>query len=380
MKIVVAPNAFKGSLSAREAAVAMADGIRRVVSNADIVLVPVADGGDGLVEVALESLQGDRCRVLATGPRFDLVEAQFCHVPELGFAAIEMAQASGLTLLPEHLRDPLLTTTFGTGELIQAAIDLGVYKVGIGIGGSATNDGGIGMAAALGVQFLDNNGRSVRPVGGSLQNIAHIDISGLDPRIKEISIEGICDVDNPLLGTKGAARTYGPQKGATREQVEQLEAGLANLARVIQTDLAIDVTTLPGGGAAGGLGAGLYAFLGATLRPGVDVVMDLVGLEEKLEGADLALTGEGQIDSQTCFGKAPVGVARRAKNMSVPCIALAGSVDEELADVQAQGIDAVFSLCTGPMTLDAALSQADVLVARVTEQVVRCFLSGRKKF
>lgn len=285
MKVVVAPNAFKGSLTASKVAVAMAAGIRSLVPDADIELVPVADGGDGLVEIALDTLQGERRKLLVTGPRFDLVEAQFCYVPEKGFVAIETALASGLALLPEHLQDPTQTTTFGTGELIQAALDLGVVKIGVGIGGSATSDGGVGMAAALGVRFLDDTGKVVRPLGEALGDIVHIDMSGLDPRLADVTIEAVCDVDNPLVGEQGAARVYGPQKGATQEQVKQLEAGLINLAQVIKTDLGKDVGDLPGGGAAGGLGAGLYAFLGATLRPGVDVVLDMVNLEEKLKNA-----------------------------------------------------------------------------------------------
>ncbi len=378
MKIVVAPNAFKGSMSAACAAVAMAEGIRRVLPDVHIDQVPVADGGDGLVEVALNALRGERCRLLVTGPRFDLVEAWFCHVPEQSFAAIEMALASGLALLPDNLHDPMRTTTLGTGELILAALDLGVNRIGVGIGGSATCDGGIGMATALGVRFLDALGRSVSPVGGALQDIAHIDPSGLDPRITETTVEAVCDVDNPLVGEHGAARVYGPQKGADPEQVEQLESGLNNLARVIKADLGLDVCNLPGAGAGGGLGAGLYAFLGAALRPGVDVVLDLVGLDEKLEGADLVLTGEGQIDFQTAFGKAPAGVAQRAKKQKIPCIVVAGSVGEDLGELHKQGVDAVFSLCSGPMSLQEAMEQAESAIVRSTEQVLRCFLAGQR--
>ena len=378
MKIIVAPNAFKGSMTAGRAAVAMAEGIRLVLADVQIDLVPVADGGDGLVAVALDALQGERCKLLVTGPRFDLVEAEFCHVPEQSFAAIEMALASGLALLPEDMRDPTQTTTLGTGELILAALDLGVKKIGVGIGGSATCDGGVGMATALGARFLDAAGRPVSPVGGALQDIAHIDLSGLDPRIGDTHIEAVCDVENSLLGEQGAARVYGPQKGADPGQVEQLESGLKNLARVIKADFDLDVYDLPGGGAAGGLGAGLHAFLGAVLRPGVDVVLDLVGLDEKLEGADLVLTGEGQVDFQTAFGKAPAGVAMRAKKQKIPCIVVAGSVGENLGDLHKQGVDAVFSLCSGPMSLQEAMQEAEISITRVTEQMLRCFLAGQR--
>lgn len=379
MKIVVAPNAFKGSMTARHAAESMAAGIRMAWPDVQIELVPVADGGDGLVAVALDALQGKRYRLLVTGPRFELVESEFCHVPELSFAAIEMALASGLALLPEDMRDPVLTTTLGTGELILAALDLGVRKIGVGIGGSATCDGGIGMATALGALFLDAAGHPVSPVGGALQDIVHIDLSGLDPRIGDTVIEAVCDVENPLLGEQGAARVYGPQKGAGREQVEQLEIGLTHLARVIQADLGLDVRNLPGAGAAGGLGAGLHAFLGAALRPGVDVVLDLVGLDEKLEGAALVLTGEGQIDFQTVFGKAPAGVAQRAKKQKIPCIVVAGSVGADLGTLHQQGVDAVFSLCPGPMSLKEAMAQAETSISRTTEQVIRCFLAGQRR-
>ena len=378
MKIVAAPNAFKGCLSASAAAQAMAEGIRRVLPEAEVVCVPVADGGDGLVDVAIEGLAGEPRMVAVTGPLGDPLQATFCYVPAMGFAAIEMALASGLALLPEDRRDPMRTTTRGTGELIAAALDLGVSRIGVGIGGSATNDGGIGMAAALGVRFLDEHGETVEPVGGSLGEIRRIDMSGLDPRAKSVRFEAVCDVDNPLCGPKGAAAVYGPQKGATPEQVAVLDAGLANLADVIERTLGLDVRGLPGAGAAGGLGAGLHAFLGAELRRGVDLVLDLVNLDEKLRGARLVLTGEGQIDFQTVFGKAPAGVGAAAKARGVPCVAIAGSVGERLEDLHGAGIDAVFSLCPGPMTLESAMTNATELLARAAEQVVRIYLAGSR--
>lgn len=376
MKIVIAPNAFKGSLTAGEAAAAMAAGVKSVLEDVNIVQVPVADGGDGLVAVAIDTLRGERRRVLVSGPCFELVDAEFCFVPELDFVAVEMALASGLALLPEDCRDPARTTTFGTGELIMAALDLGVGRVGVGIGGSATNDGGIGVAAALGIRFLGSDGQEVKPVGASLADIVHIDASGLDPRINKTVVEAVCDVDNPLLGGQGATRVYGPQKGATPEQVEMLEAGLANLAAVIESDLEIDVCDLPGGGAGGGLGAGLHAFLGAKMRSGTEMVLDLVGLEEKMIGADLVLTGEGKIDFQTAFGKAPAGVASLAKKNKIPCVAIAGTVDDELGELPDMGLSAVFSICPGPISLADAMAKGDEYLARVSAQVVRCFLSA----
>lgn len=377
MKVVIAPNAFKGSLSARQAADAMAEGVRHAMRDAVIVTVPVADGGDGLVDVALAALGGEERRLNVSGPDGTPVEATFCHVPQMRFAAIEMARASGLVLVDPARRNPMLTTTRGTGELIQAALDLDVSRIGVGLGGSATNDGGIGMAAALGVRFLDEDGCEVAPVGGSLGRIRHIDITQrAAPRIAAVQFDAVCDVDNPLCGERGAACVYGPQKGATPEQVALLDAGLANLASVIRTDLGIDVRDLPGAGAAGGLGAGLHAFLGATLRRGVDVVLDLVQLDEKLEGADLVLTGEGRIDAQTACGKAPAGVGAAAKARGIPCIAIAGSLGDGLADLHAIGIDAVFTLCPGPVSLADAMRDGARHLSIATEQAMRCFLAA----
>lgn len=379
MKIVAAPNALKGSLTATEAAIAMEAGIRRILPNAEVVQVPVADGGDGLVDVAVEALNGERRSLRIRGPRNSLVEANYCYVKSMDLVAVEMALASGLALLPEDLHDPTLTTTFGTGELIKAGLDLGVSRINVGIGGSATNDGGIGMAQALGGRFLDKDGQELPGIGGSLASIVKIDLSGLDPRLQETTVEAVCDVDNPLYGPKGAAFVYGPQKGASPEQVKELDHGLENLAEVIQKDLGIDVKNMPGAGAAGGLGAGLHAFLGATLCKGIDLIFDLVGLPEKLSGADLVLTGEGQIDFQTVFGKAPGGVGAAAKARGIPCFALAGSIGKELGDLHDSGIHAVFSLCPGPMTLEESMKRSKENVARVTEQAIRAFLAGRNQ-
>lgn len=379
MKFVVAPNAFKGCLSASEAAGAMAAGVWGAVPAADVVCVPVADGGDGLVDVAIEALAGEPRVVPVSGPRGEPIQATFCYVPAMNFAAVEMALASGLALLPADRRDPTLTTTRGTGELILAALDLGVSRIGVGIGGSATNDGGIGMAAALGVRFLDDRETPVKPVGGELGRIRRVDMSGLDRRVASVQFEAVCDVDNPLCGPTGAAAVYGPQKGATPEQIEVLDAGLANLADVIERDLGLDVRDLPGSGAAGGLGAGLHAFLGAGLRRGVEVVLDLVDLDGILAGADLVLTGEGQIDFQTAHGKAPAGVGAAAQLRGVPCIAIAGSLGEGLGDLHTVGIDAVFSLCPGPVSLDEAMTRAAEYLTGATEQAVRAFLVGTGK-
>ena len=379
MKIVTAPNAFKGSLTATEAAIAMEAGIRKILPNAEVVQVPVADGGDGLVDVAVEALDGEMRSLKVTGPRNSPVEANYCYVKSMDLVTVEMALASGLALLPDDLQDPTLTTTFGTGELIKAGLDLGVSRINVGIGGSATNDGGMGMAQALGVRFLDKEGRELPGIGASLASIVKIDLSGLDPRIKTTTVEAVCDVDNPLYGPKGAAFVYGPQKGATPDQVEKLDKGLKNLAELIHKDLGMDVANMPGAGAAGGLGGGLHAFLGAKLCKGIDLIFDLVGLPEKLSGADLALTGEGQIDFQTVFGKAPGGVGVAAKAQGIPCFAIAGSIGKELGDLHESGINAVFSLCPGPMTLEESMKLSKENITRITEQAIRAFLAGRNQ-
>ena len=378
MKIVLAPNAFKGSMSAMQAALAMVQGVRQACRGAEVMPVPVADGGDGLAEVLIDALGGEARSLSVQGPFGEPVQAVLCHVPALGLSAVEMAAASGLALLAPGDRDPTRTSTYGTGELIRAALDLGARHVVVGVGGSATNDGGVGMAAALGVRFLDAADNPVLPVGGCLGQIRSIDMTGLDPRLAGVRCEVMCDVDNPLLGPVGAARVYGPQKGASPAQVEELEAGLAQLGAVIAADLGLDVRDLPGAGAAGGLGAGLRAFLGADLRRGVDLVLDLVGLDAKLAGADLVITGEGRIDSQTAFGKAPAGVAQRAKARGVPCLAIAGGIGEGIGDLHAIGIDAVFSLCSGPMSLEQAMEAGPTLLRATTEQVVRCFVRAQR--
>jgi len=377
MRIVLAPNAFKGSMSAMQAALAMEQGVRAAFPAAEVCKVPVADGGDGLTEVLIDALGGEAHSVTVSGPLGEPVRATLCNVPSRGLAAVEMASASGLALLAPERREPTRTSTFGTGELIRAALDLDVHHIVVGIGGSATNDGGVGMAAALGVRFLDADGATVPPIGGALTQIRRIDTTKLDPRLRGVRFEVICDVDNPLVGPRGAAAVYGPQKGASPDQVAALDSGLVNLADRIAEGLGLEVRDLPGAGAAGGLGAGLHAFLGAELRRGVDLVLDLVGLDAKLEGADLVITAEGQIDFQTAFGKAPAGVAERAKARGIPCLAIAGGIGEGIAELHPIGIDAVFSLCPGPVALEQAMTSGPALLSAATQQVVRCFFSGR---
>lgn len=375
MKIVVAPNAFKGSLSAVRAADAMCTGIRRRLADAQIRAIPVADGGDGLLEALESALAAERHSCTVRGPLGEAIDATFLYSPAKQLAVIEMATAAGLALLDAHRLDALQASSEGVGQLVKAALDLGARHIVLGIGGSATTDGATGMASALGLRFLDEQDRPLRGNGANLQRIRRIDDSGVDKRLSDIRLEVACDVDNPLLGETGAARVYAPQKGAGPAEVEQLEQGLANLAVVTKRDIGIDIRDLPGAGAAGGLGAGLKAFFNAELKPGAQLVLALLGVEQAIEGADLVLTGEGRLDGQTRFGKAPGAVAALAQKHGVPCIAIAGMLDDGAYSLHDAGFSAVFSLCPGPVTLEQALQQSEKFLASSTEQVIRCLLS-----
>lgn len=371
MKIAIAPNAFKGSLTAAEAAACIERGLRRSLRGLSVVKIPMADGGDGtlLAIVAATGGQSVPCRV--TDPLGRRIRSLLGLTGGGKTAVIEMALASGLALLKPQERNPMLTTTRGTGELIRAALDRGVQEIIIGIGGSATNDGGMGMARALGARFLDACNRELPDRGGALGQLARIDVSGLDARLKDTTILVACDVDNPLCGPRGAAQVYGPQKGATPVMVKQLDAGLKRLAAVLQNDLGVKVATLPGAGAAGGLGAGLVAVLNAHMRPGVDIVTNAIGLEHKLAGCDLVITGEGRLDGQTSYGKAPAGVARVARKLGIPAIAICGCLGPDAGNVRRAGIAAFFS------ALEESVAEADLpqrgpgMLERCAEQVGR---------
>jgi glycerate kinase len=377
MKIIAAPNAFKGSLSATEAANAMKKGILAAIPDCDIICVPVADGGDGLTEVMALALSGKLVEISVLDPVFEPLNSAFCLAENQRVAVIEMARASGLALLPKEKQNPAKTSTYGTGELIHAALDRGMKRIVVGLGGSATCDGGIGMASALGYKFLDKDGMALVPIGGSLRMVHSIDRSKVDIRLQNVTFEGVCDVTNPLTGPNGASYVYSSQKGATIEQIKELDEGLENLAAVIQKEMGIDIREMAGAGAAGGLGGGLHAFLGAKLRKGIDLVIDITNLKEKIHGADLVLTAEGRIDFQTKFDKAPAGVARAAKEAGVPCIAVCGGIGERIEELYDIGIDAVFTLCNGPQTLEAAMQDSSNLLCHAVEQVVRTFLAGR---
>ncbi len=380
MKIVLAPNALKGSCSSSAAARAMARGLRRVAPQAELVEIPVADGGDGLLELAVQALGAQRIPVQVTGPRFTPVKAALAWLPHRRMALIEMALASGLALLAEDQRDPGLTTSLGTGELMRAALDLGAETLLVGIGGSATNDGGIGMASALGYRFLGADGRPVPVTGGGLLAIARIDGASADPRLRQVRVQAICDVINPLTGPQGAAARYAPQKGASPAQVAWLDAGLGHLADLVEGERregSLGSRQQPGAGAAGGLGFGLMAFCGARLRPGAEMVLELLDFDRQLEGADLVLTAEGRLDGQTLSGKAPSLVAARARRLGIPCVAIAGGLAPGLDRLPEVGISAAVSLCPSPMPLAEAMARAEELLAEAAQQVLRIFLAGR---
>jgi len=347
MKIVIAVNAFKGSLSCIEAAKAISKGIRKVLPDAEIISCPVSDGGDGLLDVvkSLPSVKTIKCKVV--GPRKDKIDSEFCWLPKEKTAFIEMALASGLALLPGEKRNPMEATTYGTGQLISKALKLNPDKIILGIGGSATCDGGAGAAAALGVVFFDKLGHVIPiPCGRDMYRICRIDMSNASKLVKKNNgIEIICDVENPLLGSKGSAAVYALQKGATPSQVRELERGLAIFADKVRKYTNKDIRKIKGGGAAGGISAGFYGLFGAKLKKGIDVVFELVGLEKKIIGADFVITGEGKLDSQTAYGKAPAGVAKLAKKHRVPCLAICGCVGKNTAVLGKIGINSIWPIC-----------------------------------
>ncbi len=372
MKIVLAPDKFKGSLDAASVCDSMERGTRKAWPNAAVVKVPMADGGDGTTMALCHATGGTVRNVKVTGPLGTQVDAFYAFLGDGKTAVIEMAAAAGLALVPEHLRDPMTATTRGLGELILHAVRNGAGKIILGIGGSATNDGGAGMAQALGVSMTDRNGREIGPGARGVLETAAISLAGLPREVTDTEFTVACDVQNPLYGVQGAAYVYGPQKGATEESVKVMDVALMRLSRVIERDLGKDVAHVPGSGAAGGLGAGLLAFLNATLRSGVDLVMDAVELEKKMAGAKLVITGEGRLDEQSLMGKVPHGVARLAKRLGVPVVAVAGSFNPPGNSLYEEGIGAVFATLHKPVSLKEAMANARENIELVTEQVVRC--------
>ncbi|WP_315079955.1 glycerate kinase [uncultured Clostridium sp.] len=371
MKFVLAPDSFKESMTSKEACEAMERSIKKIIPNAECIKVPMADGGEGTVEALVESTNGEIYEVEVLGPLGEKVNACFGVLGNKTTAVIEMATASGIQLIKREERNPLMTTTYGTGELIKAALDKGIKHIIIGIGGSATNDGGAGMIQALGGKLLDGNGNEIAFGGGALNNLENIDLSNLDCRLKDITIEVACDVTNPLIGEKGASAIFGPQKGATVEMVKELDDNLSHYAEVIKRCLGKDIAYTEGAGAAGGLGAALLAFLDGKLKRGIDLVIKHTNLSEKVKGAHFLFTGEGSIDSQTIFGKTPIGVAKVAKKENVKTIAFAGRIGKGVENLYPEGIDAIFGILTSVTDIDEALALGKENLERCTENVVR---------
>lgn len=373
MKVVIAIDSLKGSLSSMEAGMAIKDGVLAAKPDAEVIVKPLADGGEGTTDALIEGMNGERIDLTVTGPMHTPVGAYYGYLKDTNTAVMEMASAAGITLVPDEEKNPLLATSYGVGEMINDAIQRGCRNFIIGIGGSVTNDGGIGMLKSLGVRFLDENGEDAGEGGQALAKVARIDVSGLNPLLKECHIQVACDVNNPLCGENGSTYVYGPQKGVTEDMKKTLDEAMAHFARVTSETLENDYMNTPGAGAAGGLGYAFLAYTGATLTPGIELILDAVGLEEELSGADVVVTGEGRLDFQTAMGKAPVGVARLAKKYNAKVIAFAGSVTKEATACNKEGIDAFFPILRGVCTLAEAM---DPVAARnnmtaTVEQVFR---------
>lgn len=375
MKVVVAIDSLKGSLSSMEAGLAIKEGVLAAQPDAEVIVKPLADGGEGTTDALIEGMNGERIDLTVTSPMHTPVDAYYGYLRETNTAVMEMASAAGITLVPDKEKNPLLATSYGVGEMIIDAIQRGCRNFIIGIGGSITNDGGIGMLKALGVRFLDEKGEDAGEGGQALAKVACIDLSGLNPLLKECHIQVACDVNNPLCGESGSTYVYGPQKGVTEDMKKTLDEAMAHFARVTSESLENDYMNTPGAGAAGGLGFAFLAYVGATLTPGIELILDAVGLEDELSGADVVVTGEGRLDFQTAMGKAPVGVARLAKKYNARVVAFAGSVTKEATACNKEGIDAFFPILRGVCTLADAMDPVNArnnMIATV-EQVFRLF-------
>ena len=377
MKVVIAPQGFKAGISGLDAARAIARGVTAAVPDAQTVLAPVADGGDGTLNALVDGTGGRVFTSTVTGPLGQPIEAQWGVMGDGRTAVIEMALASGLALVPHRRRNPRITTTAGTGDMLREALDRGYTRVVVGLGGSATNDGGAGMATALGARFLDSSGNPLAPGGSALARLHRIEVDGLHAALADATVIAATDVTNPLCGPDGASAIFGPQKGANPDMVQELDSALANYAGVVARDLGRDVSETPGAGAAGGLGAGLMAFAGATLQSGIDMVCEVLGFDALLDGADLVITGEGRADHSTIFNKAPVGVARHARAHGVPTILLAGGLGPGYEELYDHGLAAVVSIADRPMTFDVSLSRTAELLEAAAQHTLRLILTGK---
>ena len=377
MKIIIAPDSFKGSMTAMEAAEAIGKGVKKAARDAETLLVPVADGGEGTMDSLVAATGGRKADVTVTGPLLEPVQAAYGILGDGKTCVIEMASASGICLVDREKLNPLQATTYGTGELIRRALDDGLRKFILAIGGSATNDGGIGMLQALGLKVTVSSGKDAGLGAATIGEITDFDESEFDPRIKDCEFLIASDVDNPLVGPRGASRVFGPQKGATAEMVELLDGYLTRWADLVERKKGIRLHDRPGAGAAGGIGGAFQAFFPSVTKRGIDIVIEYTRLAEKMAGADCVFTGEGQIDFQTASGKTPMGVAQEAKKKGIPVFALAGSVGGGIEELYPYGITSVHSIIHAPMTLEEAITNGPVLLERAAEQVMRTFLSSR---
>ena len=376
MKIVFAPDSYKGSLSAERICELLDTTAQKVFSDCETVSIPVSDGGEGASDVVIAAKKGQFREVEVCGPMGKKVTAKY-GIYDGDSAIIEMATASGLPLVPVAERNVRRATTYGTGELIRDALDLGIRKFNIAIGGSATNDGGIGCAAALGVRFLDETGAELEAVPENLGKIRSIDLGELHLAVKESEFTVICDVTNPLLGETGATRIFGPQKGATPEDQEFLEAGMTNYARVLEETFGRDIAGTPGAGAAGGLGAGLMAFMNAKLKRGIETILGILDFAQVIEGADLVVTGEGRMDYQSVFGKVPFGVGMAAKKQGIPCVAIVGGMGKDAANIYEYGVASINTTINGAMPVEEAMKNAEELFLNAAERMFRMIRVGR---
>ena len=379
LRVLVAPSGFKEGLGVRDVIAALARGVRNAVPTAKVLGLPMVDGGEDFTRTLVELSRGELHSVTVTGPVGQPVEATigFLGRAKKRTAVLEIAAAAGLRLVPMEMRDPTRTTSHGVGELIRLALDLGAERILIGCGDSGVNDAGTGMAQALGVGLLDDGGRPIEGNGLALSSLARVDLSNRDPRLSNVRIDVAVNPYNMLLGERGVARVFGPQKGATPDQVALLEEGLENLAHVVRRDLGIDVAPLIGGGASGGLGAGLHAFAGARLYPRFDLILRYMDLDRRLADADIVMTAEGGLDGQTGFGKVPAEIARRAKRHNLPVIAMAGTVGAGAETTHEIGIDAFFSILRRPCSLEEAIRDTDMLLANAAEQAMRLMWATR---
>ncbi len=373
MKVVISIDSFKGSLTSMEAANAIKKSILNIYRDSDIIIKPLADGGEGTVDALVEGMNGEAETISVTGPIGEKVDAKYGILSETNTAIIEMAQAAGFALVPASLKNPLHTTTYGVGEIIKEAINKGCRNFIVGIGGSATNDAGVGMLQALGYEFYDENNNLVGLGGEVLNKIKSIKVDNRLKELEQCNFRVACDVTNPLYGENGAAYIFGPQKGATPEIVKELDSGLRNFAEVVKSDLGVDIAQVEGTGAAGGLGFAFLGFLNSKLESGIKIILEEIKLEEAIKGADFVITGEGRLDNQTAMGKAPIGVAKLAKRHNAKVIAIAGSTTEDAIKCNEEGIDAYFSIVNRPMTLDEAINKENATINMIstTTQIFR---------